>query len=105
MSVHPFSCGSQHGDWRASNCDRCTKYAHNPNESKCEIDKAILQAQFGNGTITDEIAQRMGYFDNNGKDGFAYVWMCNEVEWAEEHKKAFKANHPTPQTLNGKEAI
>jgi len=80
MSIHPFSSGSQHGDWRASNCDRCTKYTHNPNESKCEIDKAILKAQFGNGTVSDEIAKRMGYYDNNGKDGFSYVWMCNEVE-------------------------
>ena len=95
MSVRPFSCGSQHGDWRASNCDRCTKYNHDPKLSKCEIDRAILKAQFGDGTVTDEIANRMGYHDNNGKDGFSYVWMCNEVEWTEAHKEYMRNKKPT----------
>ena len=89
MGIRPFSSGSQHYDWRASNCDRCTKYNHDPNLSKCDIDKAILAAACGR-DMTEEMATRMGYFENNGKDGFSYVWMCPEVKWTKEWKEEFK---------------
>lgn len=76
-SVRPFANGSQFGDWEESNCARCTKYSDDA--KKCPIHYAIMLAFFGDGEITEDIARRMGYFDHPG----SYVWMCNEVEWAQ----------------------
>ena len=79
--VRPFYCGTQCADWRISNCERCKKFDYdNP---KCEIDIAIAQAQFGDGTFTPEMAKRMGW-TNDCKE---YIWMCSEVEWTDEWKE------------------
>lgn len=85
MTIRPFSTGCQAGDWIASNCNRCKKSEANTNQNiksnnYCEIESALLTAEYGDGYIPDDIAKRMGY---NPK---SYVWQCLEVDWTEEWK-------------------
>lgn len=81
--VRPFSCGSQYGDWRSRNCYRCVKsYENTKPEPKdgmgpCDIDNAVGMAYIGSGSVTPEIAKRMGY---SGENEGAYGWDCPERE-------------------------
>lgn len=80
--VRPFSCGTQAADWQCSNCERCTK--NTPPENgmpTCEIQYAICEAWFGDGTVSEQIARRMGIMPDNL---FALVWQCDEVDWTPE---------------------
>jgi hypothetical protein len=90
-AIRPFHCGSQHASWECANCDRCTK--NTPSQEgmpRCEIQRAIFEAQFGDGTISADIAHRMGFTSH-----LAYIWECGEVEWTEE----WKAEYRIRQTL------
>jgi len=88
--MRPFSNGTQYMDWVGANCDRCTKGAHRLGPDAlpdCEIELALGEALCGDGSVTDEIAWRMGYYP----DG-SYCWMCSEwnptKEWsAEWHRR------------------
>lgn len=78
----PFHCGSQAADWEASCCDRCTKRIPENGtylEYRCNIQRAIHEAQFGDGSVSAEIAARMGY-----TDPAEYVWVCPEIDWTPE---------------------
>lgn len=86
--VRPFANGSQLGDWEASNCKRCKKN-RTEDQPICEIDEAISLAYWGDGTVSHEIAQRMGYTKPKEGERPEYVWMCGEVEWTEEWKAEF----------------
>lgn len=72
--IYPFSCGSQYTDWQAGNCDGCLKYNPEKFDGACDIDGAIGLAYIGEGWVTPEIAQRMGYIGNED----AYGWPCPE---------------------------
>jgi hypothetical protein len=79
----PFHCGSQAVDWEQSNCARCTKaYDERTSTWPCDLERAIDEAGFGDGTVSPDVARRMGY------DGSptAYVWPCTEVVWTEAWK-------------------
>lgn len=92
-TIRPFSCGSMAGDWMASNCDRCTKGALPWGEQglQCPIQDAVMVAWFEDGTVTPEIARRMGHGgENNGR----YVWQCGEADWTEEWKAEWRKRHP-----------
>lgn len=96
----PFSCGSQFLDFQNSNCCRCTKY--NPEGiGKCEIDNALLEAQFGDGSVSAEIAERMGFLDNSPprQEGFSYNWQCGEVDWTPEWVAEVNDRKGVEQTL------
>ncbi len=84
IRYRPFSCGTQFIDFQAANCCRCTK--HSDDASKCEIDNALLFAQFGDGSVSADIAERMGYLDNcpPRQEGFSYNYPCGEVDWTPE---------------------
>ena len=84
--IRPFYCGSQYMDWLASNCERCKKY--DLEYSSCEIDCALFEGAWCDGTVTEEIAVRMGFLVN-GKQNGKYNWMCCEVEWTEEWKEKY----------------
>lgn len=81
-TIRPFSNGSQFADWAASNCERCNKYCIHASKGACEIDFAVGMAYLADGSVTVDIAKRMGYLDNTGE----YNWQCNEVDWREEWK-------------------
>lgn len=94
--IRPFSSGSQYGDWKSSNCARCKKFDPNcARPEACEIDYAVGVAYLDDGTVSVEIARRMGYCENHGK----YLWMCPEVEWTEEWKKKCKEKSVSTETL------
>jgi hypothetical protein len=84
---HPFSNWSNYSDWQDSNCERCKKF--NPDQASpeaCSIDFEIGKAYFGDGTIGEDIARRMGLIDHPRE----YVWQCGEVEWTEAWKAEYR---------------
>lgn len=75
--VSPFSNGSQYGDWRARNCDRCWKdYDPEKEVTRCCLEKAISLACVSDGTISATVARRIGMPD----DRLVYSWDCPERE-------------------------
>lgn len=83
--MRPFDSGTQFADWTSSNCDRCNASCHEPGEwPTCEIESALVYAFFDEGAVSDDIAARMGI--NEETEG-KYVWMCGEVDWADEWMK------------------
>lgn len=83
--ARPFHCGSQAADWTCSNCDRCKKQSPRDaafDEMTCEIERAIGEAYMSDGTVSQEMAKRMGY------DGSptSYLWQCGEWEPTEAWK-------------------
>jgi hypothetical protein len=77
----PFHCGTQAADWSCSNCDRCKKSAQAEEPFRCEIQEAIAEAYMTDGTVSREVAARMGYVDCR-----QFLWACPEAEWTEEWK-------------------
>lgn len=77
MSVRPFDSGSQYADWQERNCEGCKKFDAAKFKGRCDIDGAVGAAYFGEGSVSDEIAVRMGY---TGPNIGAYSWACPERE-------------------------
>lgn len=79
--VYPFSNGSQYVNWTCANCERCTKQA-DPDASfdkmPCQIEAALAYASIDDGSVTEEIAERMGVNFWKSKDKFLYNWPCPE---------------------------
>lgn len=73
--IRPFHCGTQHADWLCSNCERCAR------KGACEIETAVSEAAYGDGTVSRDIAKRMGC------DPLGYVWQCTEWTPTEEWKR------------------
>jgi len=63
----PFSSGSEFAGWESANCDMCKKSAiNNPKKVKygegpCELDNALGTACLGDGKITADQYQRLGF--------------------------------------------
>jgi hypothetical protein len=74
VTQHPFSTGSQFADWLDRNCERCVKYEPEGAAGACSIDAALLTAQITDGSVPDEIAERLGY----EPDKNYYTWYCPE---------------------------
>jgi hypothetical protein len=90
--IHIFSNGTQAMDWFASNCEQCA-LAGDPSEagsSHCELFEAIHDAGADDGSVTPEIARRMGYKASE----LYYVWACPErtktVPWAVANERELK---------------
>ncbi len=73
---YPFHCGTQFADWEESNCCQCRKNAEPDKMPTCPIQYALIAAMFDDGSVSDEIAERMGYAENKGH----YNWRCKEFE-------------------------
>ncbi len=84
--VRPFYCGTQMGDWTARNCERCVKgWRHeHGSDIRCDIDGAIAVGYIGDGTVSAEIARRMGYVKESPP---AYTWDCLERELTSKQKE------------------
>jgi hypothetical protein len=77
--VRPFWCGTQYVDWKERNCWRCKKSTDdneflNTQKWKCEMEEALSAACMDDGTISREIAKRIGY------PGNYYSWDCPQRE-------------------------
>lgn len=83
-TVHVFSNGTQFMDWDEANCCRCTKGGRWDREERptrpitCEIQRAIGDAMFSDGTFAPEMAERLGY---SGANRERYCWPCSEWEY------------------------
>ena len=77
--VRPFSNGTQFADWTGWNCDLCRK-GENPDAiPDCDIALALGEGYWGDGTVTPEIARRMGYYEAHAEGEYpAYNWRCPE---------------------------
>lgn len=90
--IRPFSCGSQYCDWTDANCGGCSKAAdcdNPPARCPCDIEQALLEACFGDGTVSADIGGRMGLAVHQGR----YNWPCPErnppfVERGQEQREA-----------------
>lgn len=83
VANRPFHCGSQGAEWDDVNCGHCTKGLKEGEDSRhwhCDIQKAIGEAWWSDGTVSDDIAERMGYLDNSPprQEHFSYLWRCKE---------------------------
>ncbi len=73
--ISPFYCGTQACDWRSLNCENCHKgYDYASETQRCDIEHALDRAYFGDGTVPESVARRMGYTDE------AHNWQCPESE-------------------------
>jgi len=71
----PFYCGSQKMDWHCYNCSNCTKgYDDEARAWRCDLEKAIDNAFMGDGSVSAEIAKRMG----EPEDCRVHNWRCPE---------------------------
>ena len=63
--VRPFSNGTECRMWMEENCERCQKVdwtdKMNGPTSKCEIIIAVDAADWDDGTVSADIARRMGW--------------------------------------------
>jgi len=92
IRFRPFANGSQWMDWEGANCARCTKSEMDADglwPLRCEVLRALLEAQMGDGTVSEEMGARMGTGPNEGR----YCWPCNEVEWTEAWKAEYRRKY------------
>jgi hypothetical protein len=75
---HPFHCGTQYLDWENRNCCRCAKYSDDA--SKCDLMQALAQACFDDGTVSTDVAGRIGLLDALAGGRSPYLWDCKERE-------------------------
>ena len=75
-SIRIFSSGQEFRNWRANNCDKCTKdydWNNYPNEGmnlKCKAEEALSLACVGSGRISKRVAMFIGW--EKGK----FSWKC-----------------------------
>ena len=77
--VRPFHAGTQYLTWENANCCRCEKYSDDA--SACDLMYALAVACLDDGTVSDDVARRIGYIEG---PPFYYCWMCSEVKWTDE---------------------
>lgn len=77
--VRPFANGFEYYAWIERNCGRCVRFTPEPT---CEIEEALALACLGTGTISREIADRVGYAPERiYLDGHLILgWPCAEFE-------------------------
>lgn len=78
-SARPFSNGTQYLDWQGGNCCRCSRMAPDGatlDDVTCEIERALIEAVFGDGRIPLPVAERMGQTEWGGR----YTWPCKEKD-------------------------
>ena len=80
--IIPFTNGMQFRAWDIQNCQRCGKQPYEVVErtmeetgqwltSGCDLFDTIFCGEWGNGSIDEDIARRIGYCE-------AYTWDCPE---------------------------
>lgn len=75
----PFVRGTQYYSWMDINCDKCVNGRVLENmEFTCDIDRALDDAFWTLGTVSEGIALRMGFVDEEGVRRNCHVWPCKE---------------------------
>lgn len=82
LTIRPFSTGSQYEAWSEANCGACARSDHPEplREPPCPLELALLEACFGDGEVSDDVAERTGTLDARPprREGFLYCWRCKE---------------------------
>lgn len=97
----PFYCGTQGADWELANCDNCKKGGRYTDEKQmdwvwlCDIQKAKDEAYMGDGSVSNDIARRMGYDDGAN----LHNWPCTELDPIEPIEQYFARFAPKPTRL------
>lgn len=78
--VRPFDSGTQYTAWLSRSCFGCSKFDAAHFQGRCDIDGALGDAYFGDGTVSQEIADRMGYTAAHADGEFPWTWTCPERE-------------------------
>jgi hypothetical protein len=87
IRVRPFHCGSQYADWESRNCDNCTKGLKiGRARFRCPLQKAITIAYWDDGTVSEDIADRIGV----PKAGDRWGWRCPEFDKSDDRPKQSK---------------
>ncbi|MCC6591581.1 MAG: hypothetical protein IT168_33145 [Bryobacterales bacterium] len=74
--LYPFYCGSQSADWKTWNCTNCQKgYDYQAEAWRCDLEQKIDEAYFGDGSVSEGVARRMGYLENRER----HNWPCGEL--------------------------
>jgi hypothetical protein len=84
-TIRLFSNGSEYESWISRSCHSCNKYRPNAVEREefvCDIDYAILEAACNDGTVTRDIALRIG-MDEEQSYGWQWKQRCPEFVQAE----------------------
>jgi hypothetical protein len=68
--ISPFSQGTQFLDWIDENCEQCVHAAEG-----CKMFDGLIAARVGDGTVSREIADRLGVPENTWSD-----WQCKELQ-------------------------
>lgn len=90
----PFSNGSQADDWESANCERCTKgYDEAATTFRCDMQEALALAFWDDGTVSLDIATRMGALPDDGPP-FRYCWQCPEVVWTDAWQAECRRRYP-----------
>jgi hypothetical protein len=63
-------------DWEESNCGRCRKASFGEGLPTCPLQLALMTACFGDGSVSDDIAERIGFTEHEGH----YCWPCKELD-------------------------
>lgn len=74
--IRPFANGTEYALWQEHNCCRCKrcdwdKLALTGWDTGCELENALSYGSGSDGTISAEIARRLGYSESEG-------WTCAE---------------------------
>ena len=76
--IFPFANGTQYLDWDHVNCFHCKKATINSSKIlDCQIEQSLVNACFEDGSVTEDIANRMGYKDETPP---LHIWQCGEFE-------------------------
>lgn len=85
--VRPFSNGTEFMIWNEVNCCNCKKYHTDDSgmviEPICEIDQAFVEAMFGDGTISRDIAIEMGLIGEDGKKRMLFFKCASFTDQSE----------------------
>lgn len=78
----PFSNGTEFTYWDDANCCQCAldPYQDGGDSGICDIFDALTVAYWDDGTISEDIAVKMGYPENAyAPSGLPYLgWLCRE---------------------------
>lgn len=77
-----FANGFEFRAWRAANCDGCARsYDETSGRYRCDLEKAIDEASWTTGEVSDEVLHRLGWKEDNR---FMLGWSCAERQPVEQ---------------------
>ncbi len=99
---HPFHCGTQCADWETANCENCHSAGYYVGGARqdnwlwvCDLQEALSLAFWGDGSVSEDVAQRLGYLANKE----AFGWRCSELRPIRPEAEYLESLRPPPTRL------